>query len=160
MITMDRKGNPILEAVASIPYQLAYGPSWFRFFEGLKEERIFGTKCRRCRRVLVPARAFCPRCFEDMEEWIEVSDEGTVINWSICNLQFFEQPMPPPFITTWIRLDGADNSFMHFIGGFDLSDLDLVNRTMTRNVRVKAEWKKEKEGSILDIMYFKPLTIT
>jgi uncharacterized OB-fold protein len=160
MITINQKGNPIIEAVASIPYQLAYGPSWFRFFEGFKEERIFGTKCPECRRVLIPARTFCPRCFVDMEEWIEVSDKGAVINWAICNLHFYGQPVEPPFITAWIRLDGADNSFMHYIGGFDLSDLDLVKKTMTRNVRVKAEWKKEKEGSILDIKHFKPLTVS
>jgi uncharacterized OB-fold protein len=157
MITLNRKGYPIIEAVAGVPYELSYGPSWSRFFDGFKEEKIFGSLCPQCKRVLVPARTFCPRCFVDTDKWVEVSNEGTVINWAICNLHFFGQPVEPPFITTWIRLDGADNSFLHYIGGFDLSDIDLVKKTMVRNVRARAVWQEEKNGGIMDIKYFKPV---
>lgn len=156
-MTVNRKGNPVIETEAIIPYELAYGPTWFRFFEGMKEEKIFGTRCPACARVLVPARSFCPRCFEDMAQWIRVSDEGTVVNWAICNLSFFGAPFKPPFITALIRLDGADNTFFHRVGGFDLTDADLVADTMQRDVRVKAVWEKQKNGCVLDIKYFKPL---
>jgi uncharacterized OB-fold protein len=157
MLTVNKRGHPILEAEASIPYELAFGPTWHRFFEELKREKILGTKCPKCERVLVPARTFCPRCFVDMGQWVEVSNTGTVANWAICNLAFFGAPFKPPFITSLIKLDGADNTFFHLVGGFDLADVNLVARIMKRGVRVEAVWERTKTGCIFDIKYFKPL---
>jgi uncharacterized OB-fold protein len=157
MLTVNKKGHPILKTEALVPYELASGPSWHRFFEGIRNERIWGTRCPKCERVLVPARSFCTQCFEDMTEWVEVADEGTVVNWAICNFAFFGAPFKPPFMTAMIKLDGADNTFFHVVGGFDLSDMSYVEQNMNRGVRVKAVWEKEKKGCILDIKHFKPL---
>ena len=74
-----------VKSQVTVPYEMTAGPVWTRFFEGLKEEKILGTRCKKCGRVLVPARAFCPRCFEDMEEWVEVSQEGTIRTWCYVN---------------------------------------------------------------------------
>ena len=157
MLTLNSKGYPILEAEASIPYEVAMGPSWYRFFEGFKEEKIFGTRCPKCKRILVPARSFCSRCFVDMDEWIEVSNEGEVVGWSLTSYHYFGMPTEPPFITAFIRLDGSDNDFNHLVRGFDLTDLNLVTETMKIGTRVKAVWRKEKKGCIMDIEYFEPV---
>ncbi|MBC7106008.1 MAG: hypothetical protein H5T97_08710, partial [Firmicutes bacterium] len=53
----------ILKDTIALPYQWALGPVNTRFFQEFKERRIFGTRCPKCGRVLVPARAFCARCF-------------------------------------------------------------------------------------------------
>jgi len=159
MITFEKGGNPIIEAEARVPYELAMGPNWYRFFEGFKEEKIFGTRCNKCNRVLVPARGFCPRCFVDMNEWVEVSNEGVIISWVLTDYEYFGMPTKPPFVTAVIRLDGSDCGFMHLIGGVDLSDLNQVREIITRGTRVKAVWQKEKTGCIQDIEYFKPLSI-
>ena len=157
MYTLNKKGHAILETEATVPYELAKGPNWWRFFEEFKNERIFGTKCPECQRVLVPARGFCPDCFMDMDEWVEISTEGEVTGWSMTNFHYFGMPTEPPFITAQIRLDGSDTDFYHLVGGFDLTDLDLVTRTMKIGTRVKAVWKEEKKGCIMDIDYFKPV---
>ena len=34
-----------------LPYELAYGATWTKFFEGMKEKKIYGTKCSRCGRI-------------------------------------------------------------------------------------------------------------
>jgi len=157
MVTFDKKGNPIIETEAIIPYQSVLGPTWFRFFEGLKEEKIYGTKCQKCRRVLVPARAFCPRCFLDMEEWVKVPSEGEILAWVYTNYEYFGMPTKPPFITAIIRLDGTDTGFLHLIGGFDLSDVEKVRTRVKDGARVQAVWRKEKQGHVMDIEYFRPL---
>jgi hypothetical protein len=157
MITYDKEGNPILEIEARIPYELASGPTWYRFFEGFKQEKILGTRCPKCNRVLVPARTFCSRCFVDMEEWIEVSQVGNVISWVITDYEYFGMPTKPPFINSLIQLDGTDCGFIHLIGGFDLKDINIVRKTVKAGMRVKAHWRKEKTGCILDIEYFKPI---
>jgi uncharacterized OB-fold protein len=140
-----------------LPYELAYGATWTRFFEGMENEIIYGTKCSKCGRVLVPARSFCPRCFVDTDEWVETAQEGTLTAWSYVNYKYFGQPIEPPFIGALIRLDGTDVDFLHLIGGFDLSDFDLVRKTVKNGMRVKAVWSDERKGNVLDIKYFEPV---
>jgi uncharacterized OB-fold protein len=157
MYTLNKKGHAILETEASLRYESATGPTWWRYFEEFKKERIFGTRCPACKRVLVPARSFCADCFVAMDEWVQVSNEGQVLGWSLTNYHYFGMPTDPPFISAEIRLDGSDSNFYHLVGGFDLTDLELVRRTMKIGTRVRAVWKKEKTGSILDIDYFEPI---
>ena len=63
----------------ALPYQWALGKTWTRFFDGLKEEKILGTKCTQCGKVFVPARTFCPECFTDMMQWVEAGKEPASI---------------------------------------------------------------------------------
>jgi len=157
MYTLNKRGQAIMEAEVSIPYESATGPTWHRYFESFKHEKIFGTKCPECGRVLVPARSFCSDCFVEMDDWIELSNEGEVTGWSLTNYHYFGMPTEPPFISAKILLDGADNTFSHLVGGFDLNDLELVRRTMKIGTRGRAVWRKEKKGCILDVEYFIPI---
>lgn len=146
-----------LEAELRLPYRVAYGPIWKKFFGGLEEEKILGTKCSKCGRVLVPARSFCPICFVDAGKWVEVGQEGEVISWVLVNLEFFGQTTKPPFIAAMIKLDRADVNFTHLIGGIDMSDLETVKKKVKIGQRVKAVWNEKKNGNIFDIKYFMPI---
>jgi Predicted nucleic-acid-binding protein containing a Zn-ribbon len=123
----------------------------------LKEEKIWGTRCKKCNKTLVPARPFCLNCLEDSLEWVEVAQEGTVETWCLVNYKYYDQVKEPPYIIAQIRLDKTDCSLTHFIGGFDLSDVNKVREKMETVARVKAVWSKEKHGDIHDIAYFKPV---
>jgi hypothetical protein len=147
----------IIEGQVKVPYELALGRTWSYFYDCLKEGKIMGTKCRKCSRVLVPPRSFCPRCFEDMDEWVEVSHEGVIETWVYVNMPFFAQEIKIPFISAQIRLDGSDSGFTHLVAGVDLSDLDKVREIVKLGGRVKAVWSKDRKGSILDIAYFEPV---
>ncbi|MBC7106552.1 MAG: Zn-ribbon domain-containing OB-fold protein, partial [Firmicutes bacterium] len=94
---MTEQEKRILQETLSLPYAWAMGPVNERFFRELKERRIMGTRCPKCRRVLVPARMFCPRCFEDTTEWVQVSDEGVVRTWTLINFSFAGQLRKPPY---------------------------------------------------------------
>lgn len=157
MLTFNKKGDPIIEAEAKIQYEVALGSTWYRFFEGLKDEKIFGTRCPKCRRVLVPARTFCPRCFVDTEEWVEVSQVGELVAWALTDFEFFDMPTKAPFLSAFIHLEGANSNFLHLLGGFDLKNIDTVRKTVQNGMRVKAVWRENKTGSILDIKYFEPI---
>ncbi len=146
-----------IETEVRLPYRLAYGETWTRFFEGMKEEIIYGSKCTKCNRVLVPARTFCPRCFVDTDDWVECSQEGTLICWVLTNYRYYAQPIEPPFISALIKLDGTDCNFLHLIGGFDLTNLEAVRDKIKNGMKVKAVWEEEKLGGILDLKYFKPI---
>ena len=140
-----------------LPYRFALGPVFHRFFEGLKEEKIWGNKCPRCGKVLVPARTFCPECKLDMDEWVQVSQEGQVAAWTLAAKEFYGAPVEPPFIGALIRLDGTDCDFLHLVGGFETTDLETVKSKIKRGTRVKAVWSEEKKGNMLDLKYFQPV---
>jgi len=155
---MEKKSEyDILTDKVAIPYEIAAGPTWTRFFEGFRQEKIYGTRCRKCKRVLVPARSFCPRCFVDTDEWIEISQEGSIVSWALTEYEYYGMPTKPPFIGALIRLDGTDSNFLHLIGGFDLSDPEFVRKTVKNGMKVRAVWNKEKKGHIMDIKYFEPV---
>ena len=154
---MVKEETKFLEGSVSLPYRWALGTVWTRFFEEFKNKKIMGTRCPKCKRVLVPARKFCPRCFEDTPEWVQVSDKGTIKTWSLLTFEYSGQPKPPPYLQGLIDLDGADTSFAHFIGGVDLSDIEKVKEQIKIGTRVEAVWKEKPEGNIYDILYFKPI---
>jgi hypothetical protein len=146
-----------LKTEIRLPYELSYGPVWTRFFEGLAEKKIYGTRCTKCGRVLVPARSFCPRCFVDTDEWIEVAQTGVLTAWCYVNYRYFGMPTEPPFISALLRLDGTDVDFLHIIGGFDLSDFEKARKIVKNGMKLQAVWADELRGHIMDIRYFKPL---
>lgn len=134
-----------------IPDTYSAGAVGSRFLIELRDKkRIMGTRCPMCSRVYVPARSVCKDCFGQLDEWIEVSDKGTVLTYSVCHQSNPVQPMEPPLIYGIIQLDGADTGFVHLLGGVDLEQLRI-------GMRVQAVFKEKREGSILDIKYFKPL---
>ena len=146
-----------IKAEVFVPYEVAVGPTWSKFFDYLKEEKIMGTKCKGCDRIFVPPREFCPRCFEDVDEWVELGQEGVIETWSYATLKFYGQIPDPPFVTVQVRLDGCQSGFFHQIAGFDLSDFEEVNKKIKLGGRVRAVWRKEKHGDIRDLDYFEPI---
>ncbi|MBW1941760.1 MAG: hypothetical protein JRJ51_02865 [Deltaproteobacteria bacterium] len=157
MLTYDKRGNAILEAEARIPYELAKGPTWSKFFKGFKDKKILGTRCPKCNRVLVPARSFCPACFVDMDEWVEVSQKGVIQTWVRTDHAYFGMPTKPPFIHSVIKLEGTDCGFIHLIGGFEIGDIREVRKIIPTGKTVKAVWNTERSGCIMDIKYFEPV---
>jgi len=156
---VEQKEKPRkVASMGLVPYEMALGPTWTRFFEGFKEKKILGTKCNKCGRVLVPARPFCPRCFEPMEEWVEVAQEGTIVTWSYVNYTYFGvTPDMIPVIAATIKLDGVDCAMgmSTRIGGFDIKDFDLVTKKVKVGARVKAVWRRKRQGNFRDIDYWK-----
>jgi len=154
---MEKQEPREVKAQIFVPYEVALGPTWINFYEALKDERILGTKCDKCGRVFVPPRSFCPKCFQELEVWVEVGQQGVVETWVYVNMPFYGQQLDLPFVAAMIRLDGSDTALMHRIAGFDLSDIAVVRRKLKLGDRVSAVWRKEKKGCVLDIDYFQPI---
>lgn len=154
---MAKAESRIVEGSIALPYRWAMGPVITRFFEEFKNKKIMGTKCPKCKRVLVPARRFCPRCFEDTTDWVQVSDKGKVKTWSLITFEFSGQPMQPPYIAGLIDLEGADTAISHFIGGIDLSNIEKAKDKVKIGMKVRAKWRDKPEGNIHDIEYFEPI---
>ncbi|MEM3731174.1 MAG: Zn-ribbon domain-containing OB-fold protein [Candidatus Bathyarchaeia archaeon] len=44
------------------------------FWEGLKEGKVYATKCRKCGEVYYPPQADCPKCLTSQMEWTQLSE--------------------------------------------------------------------------------------
>jgi hypothetical protein len=63
----------------------------------------------------------------------------------------------PPYAIALIKLDGADTAMAHLLGEVDLSDAQAIGRKIKVGMRVRASFKENRNGSILDIEYFRPI---
>ena len=149
--TEFRSAVGAVEHAVDARYEWDTGVAVGRFLEGLREGRILGRSCSVCERVLVPPRMFCERCFRPTDAWVEVEATGTVQTYSICHVAWDMRPLDEPELPAVIAIDGSDGGFLHVLGDVDPADVAV-------GMPVEAVWKHvgEREGSILDIAYFRP----
>lgn len=136
-----------------IPNTYSAGMVGSRFLIELRDnKKIMGIKCPTCDRVYVPPRSTCKYCFGKLSELVEVSPKGTLLTYAIAHQPNLVQPLEPPIAYGIVRLDGADTGLVHMLGEVDPKQLKI-------GMKVKALFKvkKERQASILDIKYFKPL---
>lgn len=142
-----------------LDYRWSLGEGFATFFEGLKNCRIMGSRCPKCRRILVPARKYCPRCYTDTSETVEVSDRGVVTAFTVVYYSYPGELRPPPYAIAFVRLDGADTDFVHYLEGVDITDPEEVKAKEDKiiGLRVKAAWAEKRTGTILDLRGFEPV---
>ena len=147
----------IMPGAWNLPFRHTAGRFASRFFRELRDsQKIYGVRCPQCRRVLLPPRPMCERCFAPIDEWVEVGHQGTLEAFTICYVPFLGQP-PPPVGMVVVKLDGADTCLQHILSGVDLSDPDKARDVVKIGMRVEAVWREQRRGEILDIQYFKPI---
>lgn len=147
----DTKDCFVVEGKLALPYQYFAGRTGSKFIISLRDKKkILGVKCEACDKVFVPPRQTCERCFADIREnWVELSDTGSVTGWTVVRYAEPHQPVKPPYILAMIKLDGADTPFAHILRGVAASQVK-------KGMRVKAEFSRRTTDSILDIACFRP----
>ena len=137
----------------SIRYAWTAGMAGTRFFTELRDNgRIMGTKCAKCGRVMVPPRIFCERCFTDDVEWVEVGKTGVIQTFAESYLATMGKRLKEPWMLGIIKLDNSDGGLIHYLGEAKPEDLKIGMK-----VEAVLKPKEEREGSILDIKYFRPI---
>ncbi|MGD2247276.1 MAG: Zn-ribbon domain-containing OB-fold protein [Candidatus Methanofastidiosia archaeon] len=138
----------------AVKYAWSCGEAMSRFLNELKKGKLIGRKCNKCKRVIFPPKMFCEFCYRPTDEWVYLPDTGTVMTYSLSYLDKDANRIEEPILVGVIAIDGASENMglMHYFGEMDPDDLDF-------GMHVKAVWKpeKEREGSVNDIKYFKPV---
>jgi uncharacterized protein len=130
-------------------YTNSAGPIRSKFLLYMRDQqKIMGTKCSVCGKVYVPARSVCLDCYEDIEEWVEVSNSGILETYTIVYEKSPVFPFDGPFAIGVIKLDGADTGMVHRLGEIDFGKIRI-------GMRVRAVFSEERKGDIRDIKYFK-----
>src|SRR6266852_4464402 len=135
-------------------YSWAAGVAISRFLTELKDGRIVARKCYKCQRILVPPRMYCEQCFRPTDEWVHVKDTGTVNTFSISHVGTDARRLKTPILVSVVDIDGASPGMgiLHNLGEVEPSKISV-------GMTVQAVWKRpeERQGSITDIGYFKPI---
>lgn len=135
------------------PFDYAVGMYGSKFFTELRDnKKILGVKCPKCSRVYIPPRGVCGPCFEEMTEFVEVGPGGIISTYTILRFAFIDpetgKQKPVPYGYGFIKLDGADTLFQHYINIEDESKIKI-------GARVEAVFLENRKGSIRDIEYFR-----
>ena len=98
---------------------------------------------------MVPPPEYDPVTHEQIDDFVEVSDVGTVTSWTWVPEPVKHQPLDRPFAFALVTLDGADAPLLHAL---DVASPDDVSTGM----RVRIRWRDERVGAITDIACWSP----
>jgi uncharacterized protein len=141
----------VYEGRIKVPYSWQAGETASHFLTQLRDERrIWGKRCPKCQKVLMPPRKNCPFCFVDTSEWVEVSGEGVVEAFTVVRRETTIQHLAAPFAYAVIRLEGADTGLVHVVS-------DVEPEKIEEGMRVKAVFAEDRKGSVRDISHFRPV---
>ncbi len=138
-----------------IPMNYIYtvGRAGEKFFREIIAGKLFGARCDSCKITYVPPRTYCEKCFARLEDnYVEVGTKGTVHTFTQCYETFDAIKKKEPSIVAVIRIDGTDGGLVHWLG-----EVDFEKVSIGMPVEAVFKPKKDREGSILDIKYFKPV---
>lgn len=125
-----------------------------KYLAALKEGIILGAYCATCRKTVVPPRIVCEWCFRPITTYVPLKDTGTVMTFSLCYVTWDVKRIETPEIPAVIEIDGASplQGILHKISEIKPEDMKI-------GMRVQAVWKSaaERNGSITDILYFRPI---
>jgi len=104
-----------------------------KFWDGIKEGRLFATKCRVCGKIYYPPQADCSQCLSSDMEWVEVPGEGVIETFAASYLkpQGFED-YPEPYIIAIASVEELGIRVMGLIRGVRPEDVHVGMRVRIR----------------------------
>jgi len=130
----------------SFDYTRSTGPVIGRFLTGLRDGHVVGARVSDGR-VVCPPPEFDPITHDQVTEFVEVADTGTVLSWSWVAEPVAGQPFDRPFAWVLVTLDGADTPLLHALDVASPADV-------ATGQRVRVRWAVERVGAITDIACF------
>ncbi|HEX4654358.1 MAG TPA: OB-fold domain-containing protein [Mycobacteriales bacterium] len=146
-VSADTDNVEIVETPIRLDFSYTPGIAASRFLRSVEKGEIVGQRCPKCQKVYVPPRGACSMCGVATDEEVMLTGKGTVTTFCITNVP--SPGLEPPYVTAWIRLDGADITSMFLIQECDPRDVRL-------GMRVEPVWAEEKMPNIGSIKYYRP----
>jgi uncharacterized OB-fold protein len=137
----------------NITYDHALGETASWFFVQIRDAaKIYGKRCSKTGRVLVPPRAFSDQTLEPTTDWVEVGPGGRIECFTITYEQFNTLP-DPPYAFGYVQLDGADTAIGGYFKGIDLSDPAKAAEQLKIGRRVVTRFSDKRVGDVLDFWF-------
>jgi uncharacterized OB-fold protein len=99
-----------------------------KFWEGLKEGKVYATKCKDCGKIYFPPSVDCPECLSATLEWVELSNEAEIETFThvVIRPTTFQQYKPYTVAIGKLR-EGV--KVFAWMTGFKLSEVKVGMRT-------------------------------
>jgi len=152
LLERDPKAPQAWQGDLPVTSRYTFGLAGERFFRAIKDEgRILGAYCPNCDHTYVPAALFCERCLAELDEWVDVGVIGEVHTFTLLYEGYDGSPLEAPELVAFIRI--GDGGLLHRLGEVRPEDVEI-------GMQVEAVFKPQdqRQGSILDILYFCPLS--
>ncbi len=135
-----------------LEYDFTAGREQSIFLRALASKKIVGARSPGGDLVYVPPRGTDPRTAEPTPDFVEVSDKGTVVTYSIVRVPSENIHFELPYVCINVLLDGSDIPFFHVLQNCELTDVRL-------GMRVQASWAADEDltESVESIRYFEPI---
>ena len=150
LLERDKNAPEAWHGNLPVTSRYTYGLAGEKFFRAIKDEAKFlGTHCPKCNRTYVPATLFCERCLHELDEWIDVGTMGVVHTFTLLFENYDGSPRDEPELVAFIKI--GEGGLVHRLGNVDPESVKI-------GMKVEAVFKdvEDREGSILDVVYFKP----
>ncbi len=147
----ERDPVTMLVSPSSIEIQHTASHPESAYLRALQEGKLLGARTGSDGKVYFPAREADPATGQQLTEFVELPDKGTVTTFAVINIPFAGQRIKPPYVAGYVLLDGADIPFLHLIQEIDAAEVRM-------GLRVEAVWKPREEWGlgIDNIEYFRP----
>lgn len=134
-------------------YHYTAGLAGERFFTALRDEgKLLGSRCARCEITYIPPRIYCERCCAELTEFIDVGLRGRVRSFTIARIDREGQPLEEPETRALISFGDETTDLLHLLGEVEPDELCIG-----MEVEAVLKPKREREGKITDILYFRPV---
>jgi uncharacterized OB-fold protein len=147
-VSSDASPSYAATHVIEYAYRRSVGPVLGRFFTGLRERKLLGSRTPDGR-VLMPPAEYDPETGVSVEELVEVGPAGVVTSWAWVSRPSQKHPFQRPFAWALVKLDGADTALLHAVDAG-------AESAMATGMRVRPRWRAETSGEIRDIECFEP----
>jgi len=145
----------ILEGKIEIDYKWNPGTTIGRFLTSLRDKKeIIGVRCTKTSKVFLLPQKSSPFGQIKMNQFVTIQTvprlkAGTIIYKEPWNMP---ENCRCPYMLAAITFDDADTELLHIIKG-SIEEL----KSLKSGDQLRAIWKKETEGNIRDIDYFKKI---
>jgi uncharacterized OB-fold protein len=126
-------------------YRRSVGGADRVFLAGLARGEIWGSRGADGR-VSVPPEDWDPETGAPAVDVVRVGDGGVVRTWSWIAEPQQGDPLGRPHALALVQLDGADTALLHVV--------DADQEEMHTGMRVQADWRPDRVGSVRDIRAF------
>lgn len=111
-----------------------------KFWEGLKEGKVYATKCKKCGKLYFPPAADCPECLTSDMEWVQLSDEAEIETFTYVVIRPTSFSQSKPYTVAIGRLEEGVR-VLAWLTGFKLSEIKV-------GLKVKLVAKITPEGNL------------
>jgi len=120
----------------------------------LAQEKIMGTKCKKCNNVDLPARPLCSKCTSPDVDWVQMKGTGKVVAFTTIHVgtTFFKErgyDQKKPYAFSIVQTDEGPCVSAQLVG----VDANRPTETIKVGMPVKATFLKsmEKEQERIDL---------